>query len=122
MQDVPSFLQEVTTVRGQLLYGTAALRARAGVPEDTDPHDEVTVAQLERLVTLDDMRQRKRAGGSNGSAHKAGIAEQHQGDGNTRCALGATRCWRRRCWAASICLRRALPGSEQSSAMRLVGK
>ena len=74
MQDVPSFLQEVTTVRGQLLYGTPAVRAQAGVPESTDPHDEVAVAQLGRLVTLDAMRQRKYVSESDGDGAANGAA------------------------------------------------
>jgi hypothetical protein len=59
VQDVPSFLQEVTTVRGQLLYATQDLRDRAGVADDVDATDEVAVAHMQLLVTLDTMRHKQ---------------------------------------------------------------
>lgn len=86
MQDVPSFLQEVTTVRGQLLYGTPAVRAQAGVPESTDPHDEVAVAQLGRLVTLDAMRQRKYVSETDGNGAANGAAAGKVSSCGARCA------------------------------------
>ena len=52
LQDVPSFLQEVTTPRGQVTYATPALRAAHRVPADLDTSDDVAMAQQELLVPL----------------------------------------------------------------------
>ena len=92
---MPSFLQEVTTVRGQLLYGTAQLRADAGIDEGFDASDEVAVAQLERLVSLDTMRQWQagsaaRAAAQGGSAGGARGADNNQ-NASRKCASTCKR-------------------------------
>ena len=55
VQDLPSFLQEVTTVRGQLAYASDELKAQERVPLDIDASDDVVVAELQLLVTIDTM-------------------------------------------------------------------
>ena len=95
LQDVPSFLQEVTTVRGQLLYGTAQLRADAGVDEGFDASDEVAVAQLERLVSLDTMRQRQAANAARAAARGGSADGVRDADSSQNAA--------RKC--ASTCMR-----------------
>ena len=60
-------------MRGQLLYATPDLRQRTGVPADFDVSDEVAVAQMERLVPLDTMRDR--ASSSSGTSPAASNSE-----------------------------------------------
>jgi hypothetical protein len=57
MQDVPSFLQEVATVRGQLAYASQALRAKSHVPATLDVTDDVAMASAQLLVPLDQLQQ-----------------------------------------------------------------
>lgn len=54
-QDVPSFLQEITTVRGQLSYASAALREENCVPPDLDVADDLAVAERDLLHPLAEM-------------------------------------------------------------------
>lgn len=58
LQDVPSFLQETTTVKGQLTYASTDLKAKCRVPPGLDVHDDVTIAGMERLISLEDMAAR----------------------------------------------------------------
>lgn len=52
MQDVPSFLQEVTTVRGQIAYATPGMRRARGMPNTVSEVDEIELSQMERFMSL----------------------------------------------------------------------
>ena len=55
LQDVPSFLQEVTTVRGQIAYAAPALRSARGMPNTVSEIDEIELSQMERYMSLSEM-------------------------------------------------------------------
>lgn len=58
MQDVPSFLQEVLTVRGQIAYATKDLRAKLGMPKKVADVDDVTLANMDLFVPLSEFSER----------------------------------------------------------------
>lgn len=55
LQDLPSFLQEVTTVRGQIIYANPALRAARGAPLSLAAIDDIELSQRDLLVPLSEM-------------------------------------------------------------------
>eukprot|EP00892_Ulva_mutabilis_P001385 jgi/Ulvmu1/11247/UM073_0019.1 len=54
-KDLPSFLQEVTTVRGQVTYASPALRAARSAPPSLAAVDDIELSQMELLVPLAEM-------------------------------------------------------------------
>ena len=58
MQDVPSFLQEVLTVRGQIVYATKDLRAKLDMPKKVADVDDVTLADMDLFVPLSEFSER----------------------------------------------------------------
>jgi hypothetical protein len=82
LQDVPSFLQETTTIKGQLAYATPALREKARVPPGLDESDDVALAQMELLVPIDEMARH---------AAKARTAPPEAGTGVQRCVIACCR-------------------------------
>jgi hypothetical protein len=58
LQDVPSFLQEVTTVRGQIAYASPELRAATKAPLDIASVDDIQLATMELLVPLSELSER----------------------------------------------------------------
>jgi hypothetical protein len=77
MQDVPSFLQEVTTVRGQIAYASAPMRSARGMPSAVSEVDEIELSQMERFMSLAEIA----AVGTK----LRGIADSHD-SGNCTCA------------------------------------
>jgi hypothetical protein len=63
-QDVPSFLQEVTTARGQVVYSTPQLKAQYKIPPDIDPADDVAMARHDMILPLEAMAARNRGNAS----------------------------------------------------------
>lgn len=55
VQDLPSFLQEVTTVRGQIAYANVSLRAARSAPPSLAVLDDIELSQLDLLVPLSEM-------------------------------------------------------------------
>jgi hypothetical protein len=71
MQDLPSFLQEVTTVRGQLEYATKSLRAECNAARTLAEVDEIELSQMDRLLPLSEMAAAAPPT-TNGAAHRTG--------------------------------------------------
>jgi hypothetical protein len=58
LQDAPSFLQEVTTARGQVTYSKPELKTQFKIPDDIDPNDDVAMVRQCLILPLDAMAAR----------------------------------------------------------------
>lgn len=74
VQDLPSFLQEVTTVRGQIAYAGPTLRAARGAPPSLAAIDDIELSQHELLVPLAEMAAAAAAAAAPAPAEAAGKA------------------------------------------------